>query len=200
MICSITDSRVLVSSYGPGVAETIDGLVHPVLELLEGQRAVVQRARQPEPVLHQILLAGAVAVIHALELRHGLMAFVDEHAANRPADNPAAWAEPGPAAARKSAANNSRSRGNSRSGGSFPDRTWSAARCAAPRSVCPVCRVPPSTSVSSFSMLRSASLARLLAHHVVRFGIHRQAQIGLLHLARSTDRSVPAIRFRRPTG
>ena len=31
-------------------------------------------------------------------------------------------------------------------------------------------------------MLRRASLTRLLAHDVVRLGINRQTQIGLLHL------------------
>jgi hypothetical protein len=49
-----------------------------VLELLEGQWPVVHRARQAEAEVDQRLLAGAVAVIHALQLRHGLMALVQE--------------------------------------------------------------------------------------------------------------------------
>ncbi len=55
-----------------------DGLMNAVFELLESQRPVVQRAGQPEPEFDQVLLARAVAVIHALQLRNGLVAFVDE--------------------------------------------------------------------------------------------------------------------------
>ena len=39
-------------------------------EFAEAQRAVVHRARQAEPVVHQCLLARAVALIHAADLRH----------------------------------------------------------------------------------------------------------------------------------
>ena len=41
-----------------------------MLELLEGQRAVVERRGHAEAVVHQRLLARAVAVIHAANLRH----------------------------------------------------------------------------------------------------------------------------------
>ena len=53
--------------------------MHAILEFLKRQRTIIQRARQPEPVLHQVLFARPVAVIHALQLRHRLMALVDEH-------------------------------------------------------------------------------------------------------------------------
>ena len=50
----------------------------PLLPLLEVQRPVVERRRQAEAVGDQDLLARAVAVIHAADLRHGLMALVDD--------------------------------------------------------------------------------------------------------------------------
>ena len=43
------------------------------------KRTVVERRGQAEAVLHQRFLARAVAVIHAVQLRHGLVRFVDEH-------------------------------------------------------------------------------------------------------------------------
>ena len=55
-----------------------DGLGGEPLELVEPQRPVVERGREPEPVLDQGLLARAVAAVHAPELRHGHVAFVDE--------------------------------------------------------------------------------------------------------------------------
>ena len=54
----------------------IDRLPHPLLKLREFERAVVKRARQAEAVLHQIFLAGAVAVIHRPHLRQCDMALV----------------------------------------------------------------------------------------------------------------------------
>ena len=47
-------------------------------ELVEGLRPVVERARQPEAVLHERRLARAVALEHAADLRHGLVRLVDE--------------------------------------------------------------------------------------------------------------------------
>ena len=55
-----------------------DGLGGEPLELVEPQRPVVERRREPEPVLDQGLLARAVAAVHAPELRDGHVAFVDE--------------------------------------------------------------------------------------------------------------------------
>ncbi len=57
----------------------IDRLVHAMLEFFERKRTIVERRRQTEAVLDQRLLARAVAVIHAMQLRHGLMRLVDEH-------------------------------------------------------------------------------------------------------------------------
>ncbi len=53
-------------------------LADPLLPLLEVQRPVVQRRRQAEPVRDQDFLARAVAVIHAADLRNGLVALVDD--------------------------------------------------------------------------------------------------------------------------
>ena len=50
-----------------------------MLELLERERPVVQRARQPETVRHQHFLPRPVAVIHAVQLRNRLVAFVQKH-------------------------------------------------------------------------------------------------------------------------
>ena len=57
----------------------VDHLVHAVLEFLERQRPVIERAGQTETVRHQHLLARAVAVIHAVQLRDGLVALVEKH-------------------------------------------------------------------------------------------------------------------------
>ena len=47
-------------------------------ELLERLRAVVERAGQAEAVVDERLLARAVALVHAADLRHGLVRLVDE--------------------------------------------------------------------------------------------------------------------------
>ena len=47
-------------------------------ELVERLRPVVHRARQPEAVVHQRRLARAVALVHAADLRHGLVRLVEE--------------------------------------------------------------------------------------------------------------------------
>ncbi len=47
-------------------------------ELVEAERAVVEGRRKPEAVVDERLLARAVALVHASELRHGLVRLVDE--------------------------------------------------------------------------------------------------------------------------
>ena len=79
MICSTTTPADLGQLVGAGRGRNVDHLVDAILELLKGQRTVVERAGQAEAVVDQRLLARAVAVIHAVQLRHGLVAFVDEH-------------------------------------------------------------------------------------------------------------------------
>ena len=63
----------------PRRGRDVDHLIHAVLEFFERQRTVVERAGQAESVLDQRFLARAVAVIHAVQLRNGLVRFVDEH-------------------------------------------------------------------------------------------------------------------------
>ena len=58
------------SSYALGRRRHEDELVHLLDELLEAQRPVVHRRRQPEAVLDQRLLARLVALELAVQLRH----------------------------------------------------------------------------------------------------------------------------------
>ena len=55
----------------------IDGLLLKLLKLLETQRAIVQRARQPKAVFHQNFFARNVAGVHAAQLRNRGVRFVD---------------------------------------------------------------------------------------------------------------------------
>jgi hypothetical protein len=59
----------------------VDGLRAHRVPLLEAQRAVVDGRRQAEAELGQRRLAVEVAAEHAADLRHGDVAFVDEHEA-----------------------------------------------------------------------------------------------------------------------
>ena len=54
-------------------------LRHPLDELVEAQRTVVGRRRQPEAVLDEHLLAAPVALVLAVQLRHRHVALVDHH-------------------------------------------------------------------------------------------------------------------------
>ena len=56
----------------------VDGLVHPLLELLKLQRAVIIRARQPEAILDKRILARAVAAVHGAHLRQRDVALIDK--------------------------------------------------------------------------------------------------------------------------
>src|ERR1051325_1791473 len=51
---------------------------HELEEFVEPQRPVVERRGQPEAVVHERLLARAVALVHGAELRQGLVRFVDD--------------------------------------------------------------------------------------------------------------------------
>ena len=53
-------------------------LAHALEELLEADRPVVGRRGQAEAVLDQRHLARAVALVHAAQLRHGVVRLVDE--------------------------------------------------------------------------------------------------------------------------
>src|SRR6266478_2174192 len=62
----------------PRSGGNIESLIHAVLELFEGERAIVERRRHAEAVVHQGFLARAVAGVHSADLRDGLVGFVDE--------------------------------------------------------------------------------------------------------------------------
>ena len=74
----LDDAPERVRSNSPGVAETSTICGVTVQELLEGLRAVVERARQAEAVFDERLLARAVALVHAADLRDRLVGLVDE--------------------------------------------------------------------------------------------------------------------------
>ncbi len=63
---------------GPGGRGDVDRLTGAPRELVERERSVVERGGHPEPVLDERLLARAVAVVHAADLRHGDVALVDD--------------------------------------------------------------------------------------------------------------------------
>ena len=71
MICSTTTPADLRELVGAGRGGDVDDLVDAVLELFELERAVVERRGQAEAVVDEVLLARAVAVPHAVELRDG---------------------------------------------------------------------------------------------------------------------------------
>ena len=65
-------------SYGAGRGRHEHHLRRDREPLVERLRPVVHRRRQPEPVVHQRRLTRAVALVHAADLRHGLVGLVDE--------------------------------------------------------------------------------------------------------------------------
>ena len=77
MICSTTwVARALLVRAGRGA--DVDDLPDHRVPLGEGQRAIVERRRQPKPVLHQRDLASAIALVHAVDLGHRDVRLVDD--------------------------------------------------------------------------------------------------------------------------
>ncbi len=72
------DVEALAQLERPGRGADEDDLRHLGDELVEAQRPVVEGARQPEAVVDERLLAGAVAFVHAVDLGHRHVRFVDE--------------------------------------------------------------------------------------------------------------------------
>ena len=62
----------------PGRRGDVDRLVDVLLELLERQRPVVERGRQPEPEVDEDLLARPVVLVHADDLRDRHVRLVDD--------------------------------------------------------------------------------------------------------------------------
>ncbi len=72
------DAAGLPQLVGTGRGAHEDDLPDACLPLLEVQRPVVERRRQPESVFDEHFLARPIAVVHPAHLRHGLMALVDD--------------------------------------------------------------------------------------------------------------------------
>ena len=64
---------------GTGGGRHVDELVHPLLELVEAQRAVVDGGREPEPEIHQRGLARDIPLVHAVQLGNRHVGFVEDH-------------------------------------------------------------------------------------------------------------------------
>ena len=62
-----------------GSGRHIYHLFHHLLELVEAQRTVVEGGGQAEAILHEVGLAGTIAAIHRVDLRHTHMTLVYHH-------------------------------------------------------------------------------------------------------------------------
>ena len=71
------DALSLGQLVGSGCGRDKDHLVDPAFPFLEVERPVVERRRQPEPIGHQHFFPRSIAVVHATNLRHRLVALVD---------------------------------------------------------------------------------------------------------------------------
>ncbi len=125
---------------GAGRGRQEDHLRHLGHELLEAQRPVVGGRRQPEAVLDEGVLAAAVALVLAVQLRDRLVALVEHHAGSRRGRSRAGCAAPRPRRARRSAPSSSRCRCRTRPRPSSRGRTGCACGGAGPRAACPRAR------------------------------------------------------------
>src|ERR1043166_9126342 len=75
-IIFVSDNAVLNFKFG-GSSAHIDDLVRHFHELVEIERAVVERAWQTEAVVHQHGFARTIAFIHTADLRNGGVRFID---------------------------------------------------------------------------------------------------------------------------
>ncbi len=133
-----------------------DRLRQELLELVEAQRPVVERRRQAKAVVDQVLLARAVAPVHAADLRNRDVRLVDEH--QRVGRQVVDQRRRRLAGARgpTGGANSSRCLCRSRSRASSRGRSACAARCAAPRSASSPRRNAPSAARSSTLIFSTA--------------------------------------------
>ena len=72
------DAFCLLQLVRPRRRRHVDHLADGLLELLERQRPVVERGRQPEPEVDQDLLSRPVVLVHADRLGNGHVRFVDD--------------------------------------------------------------------------------------------------------------------------
>ncbi len=54
----------------------VDDLIGALFKFFKLQRPIIERRRQAEAILHQVFLARAIAVPHAMQLRNGLVRFI----------------------------------------------------------------------------------------------------------------------------
>jgi len=59
-------------------SRNVNDLARAMLELLEGKRAIIQRRGHAETIIDQRLFARAIALVHSIQLRNGLVRFVRE--------------------------------------------------------------------------------------------------------------------------
>ena len=142
-ICSTTRVE-RVRSYSPGRRRDEHQLRRDRQELLEGLRAVVQRARQPEAVVDERLLARAVALVHAADLRHRLVGLVDEADEVLAGSSRSGSRAARRARARRGSASSSRSPSRSRPRAASPCRTACAGAGGGTRAACLRTRAPRS--------------------------------------------------------
>ena len=142
-----------------------------VLELLEGQRPVVERRRQAEAEVDQDLLAGAVVLVHAHDLGDGHVALVHDQ---QPVGREVVEQRPGPRARPRGgtgAGSSSRCPSRSPARASSRRRRWSAGGAARPRGPCPWPRAPRPAASASASMSTMRFLELVRGRHVVRGGV-----------------------------
>ena len=178
----------------------VDDLVDAILEFFERERTVVERAGQAESEFDQRLFARTVAMIHALKLRDGLVAFVEEH--QRIVRK--IIEQRGRGLAGQAAGKMARIILDAVAVADLADH-FQIEHGALPEALgldplALLFRARLSTIAARFRCCVKASARVSGAHHVMGLGINRQAQIVLLHLAGAADRSAPAIRSHRPTG
>ena len=117
----------------PGRRAHVDGLVDGRLELLERQRPVVERGRQPEPEVDEDLLARPVVLVHADDLRDRHVRLVDDE---QPVRREVVEQRPRPRArprAARGGASSSRRRSSSRARAASRGRTSCAGAAGRPR-------------------------------------------------------------------
>ena len=145
-----------------------DQLRHELEELVEAQRPVVDRRRQPEAVLDERLLARAVTLVHAADLGDGLVRLVDEEQEVAREEVEQAVGRDAARRGRRGSASSSRCRCSTRAPASSPCRTRCAGGSGAPRAASPASSNSRTCSSSSAWISSSARSIDRPVRHVLR--------------------------------
>ena len=184
MICSTICRRVGAARSGPASPRRRPAAAPCSTNSSKRSGPVVQRGGQPEAVLHERLLARAVALVHAADLRHGLVGLVDEEQEVVAGSSPAGSAGAArPARGRRGSASSSRCRCSTRPPASSPCRTPCAAPAAAPRAACPASSKQPDRSSAPRWIVSSARSIARPVRDVVRRREHGEWSSCVEHLA-----------------